>query len=165
MRVLILQGPNLNLLGTREPELYGTASLADVQRSLDECAARLGVELEHHQSNHEGVLVDHIQGASGKGFAGILINAAAFTHTSVALRDALCAVAMPFVEVHMSNVYGRESFRHKSLLADRAVGVVVGFGIDSYRLGLEGLVAWLREQHERQESKERDESGTDPQPA
>jgi 3-dehydroquinate dehydratase-2 len=143
MQLLALHGPNLNLLGSREPGLYGSSSLADIDAALQRQAAALAVELECFQSNHEGALVDRIQQARGQ-VDGILINAAAYTHTSVALRDALLAVAIPFVEVHLSNTHAREPFRHRSFLADRAVGVICGFGPDSYRLGLDGLVGHLR---------------------
>lgn len=141
-RVLVVHGPNLNLLGTREPEHYGRLSLADITATLDALAADLGVGLDHFQSNHEGALVDRIQAAMGT-HQGVLINPAAYTHTSVALRDALSATGLPFVEVHLSNVHARESFRHRSLLVDLAVGQVVGFGAASYSLGLRGLVAHL----------------------
>jgi 3-dehydroquinate dehydratase-2 len=144
MRVLLLNGPNLNLLGQREPGLYGALSLAAIEADLRRQAEGLGVELACFQSNHEGALVDRIQEASGH-CDGILINAAAYTHTSVAIRDALLAVAIPFVELHMSNVHAREAFRHRSLLADKALGVICGFGPGSYRLALEGLVGRLRE--------------------
>ena len=143
MLLLVLHGPNLNLLGRREPGLYGTASLAEIDAALVQHAGRIGVEIECFQSNHEGDMVDRIQAAAGR-CSGILINAAAYTHTSVALRDALLAVAIPFVEVHLSNVHAREAFRHRSLLADRAVGVICGFGPVGYRLALEGLVEHLR---------------------
>ena len=142
-RILVLQGPNLDLLGTREPDVYGTVTLATIQSMLDAEASALGVVLDHVQSNHEGVLVDAIHSAWRAGVAGIVVNAAAYTHTSVAVRDALVATGLPFVEVHLSNVHAREPFRHRSLLADRAVGVVTGFGAESYRLGLRGLVARL----------------------
>ncbi len=143
MNVLVVHGPNLNLLGTREPGTYGADSLDAIETRLRSLAGELGVALECFQSNHEGALVDRIQQA--RGWAdGILINPAAYTHTSVALRDALLAVTVPFVEVHLSNVYAREPFRHRSLLADRAAGVVMGFGAESYLLGLRGLVAHLR---------------------
>ena len=138
MHLLVLHGPNLNLLGTREQGIYGSASLQDVTAALDRLAAELGVTLEHAQSNHEGVLVDHLQQAAGR-VAGVLINPAAYTHTSVALRDAFAATKLPFVECHLSNIHAREPFRHKSLLADLAVGQVVGFGVESYTLGLLGL--------------------------
>jgi 3-dehydroquinate dehydratase II len=143
MQLLVLHGPNLNLLGSREPGLYGSSSLAMIDADLQAQAAALGVGLECFQSNHEGGLVDRIHQAAGH-CDGILINAAAYTHTSVALRDALLAVAIPFVELHLSNTHAREPFRHRSLLADKAVGVICGFGPASYRLALEGLVAHLR---------------------
>ncbi|MCT0201176.1 type II 3-dehydroquinate dehydratase [Synechococcus sp. CS-603] len=143
MRLLVLHGPNLNLLGSREPGLYGSCSLEQINASLHEQAARLGVELLSFQSNHEGALVDRIQAARGD-TDGILINAAAYTHTSIALRDALLAVDLPFVELHLSNTHSRELFRHHSYLADRAVGVICGFGSTSYRLALDGLVDHLR---------------------
>jgi 3-dehydroquinate dehydratase II len=143
MQLLVVHGPNLNLLGRREPGLYGSATLAQIDADLCERATALGIELQCFQSNHEGALVDRIQRAAGS-CAGILINAAAYTHTSVAIRDALLAVAIPFVELHLSNTHARERFRHRSLLADRAVGVICGFGPQSYRLALEGLVAHLR---------------------
>lgn len=142
MRVLVLHGPNLNLLGSREPGVYGATSLADIEARLRAVGAQLGAELEFFQSNAEGALVDAIQGARGR-FDGIVINPAAYTHTSVALRDALLAVGLPFVEVHLSNVHAREPFRRRSLLADIAVGGVWGFGPESYILGLRGLAARL----------------------
>jgi 3-dehydroquinate dehydratase-2 len=148
MHLLVLHGPNLNLLGSREPGLYGRSSLADINASLAGRAQALNVGLDSFQSNHEGKLVERIHqaGASGGGPAsdGILINAAAYTHTSIAIRDALLAVALPFVEVHLSNVHAREPFRHHSTLADKAVGVICGFGPLSYSLAFEGLVAHLR---------------------
>ncbi|MBM5823259.1 MAG: type II 3-dehydroquinate dehydratase [Cyanobacteria bacterium K_Offshore_surface_m2_011] len=148
MRLLLLHGPNLNLLGQREPGLYGSSTLAAIDAALEQQAAALGVELASFQSNHEGALVDRIQQAGGQAGSpacdGILINAAAYTHTSVAIRDALLAVALPYVEVHLSNTHAREPFRHRSLLADRALGIICGFGPTSYRLALEGLVAHLR---------------------
>ena len=148
MRLLLLNGPNLNLLGLREPGLYGVTTLAAIEADLQERAADLGVQLACFQSNHEGALVDRIQAArgaeSGENVAGILINAGAFTHTSVAIRDALLGVVIPYVELHLSNVHAREAFRHHSYLADRAIGVVSGFGPASYRLALEGLVGHLQ---------------------
>ncbi len=143
LRVLVLHGPNLNLLGTREPEIYGRATLDDVQRQLEAAGKELGVELEFFQSNHEGALVDRIQEAASWA-DGLLLNPAGLTHTSVVLRDALTGVGLPVVEVHLSNVHAREPFRHTSLVSPVAVGVVQGFGPESYRLGLEGLVAQLR---------------------
>ena len=139
----MLNGPNLNLLGEREPEIYGRTSLADIERMTQESARALGVEFTWIQTNHEGELVEAIQGLKGRA-DGAVINAAAFTHTSLAVRDALLAVRVPFVEVHLSNIFGREPERRRSLLADLAVGVVTGFGADSYRLGLEGLVGRLK---------------------
>lgn len=143
-RVLVLQGPNLNVLGSREPELYGTLTLSDIETALDALASELGVRLEHTQSNHEGVLVDRIQQAAAEGIEGAIVNAASLTHTSIAIRDALGFARFPFVEVHLSNVHAREPFRHTSLLADLAVGVVAGFRADSYLLGLRGLLPHLR---------------------
>jgi 3-dehydroquinate dehydratase-2 len=143
MRLLLLNGPNLNLLGLREPGLYGASTLAAIEGDLQERATALGVELACFQSNHEGALVDRIH-AAREVVEGILINAGAFTHTSVAIRDALLGVAIPFVELHLSNVHAREPFRHHSYLVDRAIGVVSGFGPASYRLALEGLVGHLR---------------------
>jgi 3-dehydroquinate dehydratase-2 len=143
MRLLVLHGPNLNLLGQREPGLYGSRSLDEINAALTARAQALGAELECFQSNHEGALVDRIQAARGQ-CKGLLINAGAYTHTSIALRDALLAVDIPFVEVHLSNVHAREPFRHHSYLADKALGVICGFGPTSYNLALEGLVEHLR---------------------
>ena len=140
--IAVLNGPNLNLLGEREPEIYGRASLADIERAIRERARALGVECSWIQTNHEGELVEAIQGLKGRA-DGALINAAAFTHTSLAVRDALLAVRVPFVEVHLSNIFAREPARRRSLLADLAIGVVTGFGADSYLLGLEGLARQL----------------------
>ncbi len=142
--VLVLHGPNLNLLGHREPGVYGHARLSDIDQALQDLAANDGVALQCFQSNHEGMLVDRIQQAGEDNVDGIVINPAAYTHTSIALRDALLAVEIPFVEVHLSNIHRRESFRHRSLLADRAVGVVAGFGPTSYHLAYRGLVSFLR---------------------
>ena len=145
MQLLAINGPNLNLLGTREPGLYGSQTLEQVNASLEARAHALGVVISCFQSNHEGDLVDRIQ--EGRGCVdGILINAGAYTHTSIALRDALLGVGIPFVELHLSNTHARESFRHQSTLADKAVGVICGFGPTSYTLALEGLVAHLRAQ-------------------
>ncbi len=145
MRVLLLNGPNLNLLGLREPGLYGAQTLAQIEADLQQQASGLGVSLETFQSNHEGALVDRIHAARGE-VDGILINAGAFTHTSIALRDALLGVAIPFVELHLSNVHAREPFRQQSYLADKALGVISGFGPASYRLALQGIVERLRQQ-------------------
>ncbi len=143
MTVAVLHGPNLNLLGQREPEVYGRETLADIDERLRRLAAELGVRLESFQANGEGELIDRIQELAGR-VDGFLINAGAYTHTSVALLDALVGVGRPFVEVHLSNIHSREEFRHRSLLAPRAVGIVMGFGADSYLLGLRGLALRLR---------------------
>jgi 3-dehydroquinate dehydratase-2 len=143
MRLDVLQGPNLAALGRREPARYGTHTLADITQELDALASRHGVQLTHVQSNHEGVLVDAVHEAHAGGSRGLIVNAAAYTHTSIALRDALLCVDLPFVEVHLSNVHAREPFRHRSLIADCAVGVISGFGIDSYMLGLRALIRHL----------------------
>lgn len=143
LRVAALHGPNLNLLGQREPSLYGSHTLAEVNRALAELGAELGVQVVAFQSNAEGELVDYVQRQAAE-VHGFVVNAAGYTHTSVALRDALLAADRPFVEVHLSNVFAREPFRHHSYLADRAVGVVAGLGVDSYLGGLRGLVAYLR---------------------
>ena len=144
MRLLLLNGPNLNLLGQREPGLYGHQSLGEIERALKERALAAGVQLECFQSNFEGALVERVHQAMGE-VNGILVNAGAYTHTSIALRDALLGVAIPFVELHLSNTHARESFRHQSFLADRAVGVVSGFGPFSYQLAFEGLLNHLRQ--------------------
>ena len=140
----MIHGPNLRLLGRREPEVYGTSTLADVDEALLELAAELDVELETFQSNHEGEILDYVEEASAR-VSGFLVNPGAFTHTSVALRDALTGVERPFVEVHLSNTAAREPFRHHSYLSGVAAGVVYGFGVQSYLLGLRGLVARLRD--------------------
>lgn len=136
-RILVLHGPNLNLLGTREPEVYGRLTLADINQRLEHLAAERGAELAVFQSNHEGALVDRIQEAGRDGTQYIIINAAAYTHTSVAIRDALAAVAIPFVEVHLSNVYKREEFRHHSYLSSTAQGVIAGLGAFGYEAALQ----------------------------
>lgn len=141
--ILVLHGPNLNLLGKREPNLYGNLTLNQINLLLTEEAEQLGVELETLQSNHEGVLVDAIHDAWGKR-QGIIINAGAYTHTSVAIRDALLGIKIPTVEVHLSNIYQRESFRHHSYIAPVAIGQISGFGAQSYRLGLIAIVTYLQ---------------------
>jgi len=142
--VWVLHGPNLNLLGTREPQTYGSTTLAQINTGLVEAGTQSGVQVECFQSNHEGVLVDRIQAARDSGVAFIVINPAAFTHTSVAIRDALAAVAIPFIEVHLSNVHRREPFRHHSYLSDQAVGVIAGLGPGGYRFALQFAIESIR---------------------
>jgi 3-dehydroquinate dehydratase-2 len=136
-RILVLNGPNLNLLGTREPAIYGAQTLADIERALTAQANAHQAGIDFFQSNHEGALIDRIHAARNDGTDFILINAGALTHTSIGLRDALAAVAIPFVEVHLSNVYRREDFRHHSYLSDLALGSIVGLGAAGYRFALE----------------------------
>lgn len=140
MRILVLHGPNLNMLGLRQPEIYGTTTLDDVNARLADVARELDVEVETFQSNHEGALVDRIQAARGR-FDALLVNAGALTHTSVALLDAILAAEVPTIEVHLSNLYRREEFRHHSYVARAAVGQICGFGVDSYLLGLRAAAA------------------------
>ena len=142
-KLLVLHGPNLNLLGVREPDIYGRETLADINQQLAQHAQAAGHELAWYQSNAEHELIGRIHQARDEQVAWILINPGAFTHTSVALRDALAAVGIPFIELHMSNVHAREPFRHHSYLSDLAVGVICGFGSHSYRLGLEAALAKL----------------------
>ncbi len=144
MLIAVVNGPNLNLLGTREPELYGRATLGEIEHSVRVAANALGVSIEWVQSNHEGELVDAVQALAGRA-DGALVNAAALTHTSLALRDALLAVRVPFIEVHLSNIFARERARRESLLADLAIGVVTGLGARGYVLALEALVERLRD--------------------
>ncbi len=135
--VLVVNGPNLNLLGSREPRIYGSTTLTDLERDLEGEAGRRQARLSFYQSNHEGNLVDRVQAARDDGTDFIIINAGALTHTSIALRDALAAVDIPFIEVHLSNVHRREEFRHRSVLADLAIGVIAGLGASGYRLALQ----------------------------
>ncbi len=142
MKLAVLNGPNLNLLGTREPEIYGTTTLADIESRLRVVARELGVDVVFTQTNHEGALIDAIQGLRGAA-DGVIINAGAYTHTSLAVRDALSAVAIPYVEVHLSNIFAREPERRHSALASGAMAVLCGFGAYGYELALRGLVARL----------------------
>ncbi len=144
LRILVIHGPNLNLLGTREPEIYGATTLAEIDAELASLAKQAGCELDAFQSNHEGLLIDRIQEARSNA-DGVLINPAGLTHSSVSLRDALIASELPVVEVHLSNVFAREAFRHHSYVSGIAVGVVSGFGPRSYRLGLDALIGHLRD--------------------
>ncbi len=143
MRVAVLNGPNLNLLGEREPELYGRTSLADIEAMIREAAKPLGAEIDWFQTNHEGEMVEAVQRLRGRA-DGALINAAALTHSSLALRDALLAVRVPFVELHLSNIFAREPERRHSVIADLALGMVTGFGAQSYLLALQALIGRLR---------------------
>ena len=143
MNILVLNGPNLNLLGLREPSIYGSTTLADLQKRLEERALHYPCTIQFVQSNHEGGLVDAIHQAMVDKVDGILFNPAAYTHTSIAIRDALLAVAIPTVEVHLSNVHRRETFRQTSTISDVVVGSICGFGIDGYLLGLEALVNYI----------------------
>lgn len=141
-KILVLNGPNLNLLGTRQPEIYGKLTLAQIEKQVRTLARDLKVDIDFRQSNSEGELVTWIQQAAGK-FAAIVINPAAYTHTSLAMRDAISAVGVPTIEIHISNIQKREQFRHHSFIAEVAVGQIAGFGLDSYLLGLRAAVAQL----------------------
>ena len=143
MDLLLINGPNLNLVGRREPAIYGSQTLEDIQDELLTLASDLNAKLKFFQSNSEGEMIDCIQNSAGS-VDGILINAGAYTHTSIALRDALLGVAIPYVEIHLSNIYAREEFRHKSFLSDKALGLVCGFGVNSYQLALKGIVSYLK---------------------
>jgi 3-dehydroquinate dehydratase II len=142
-KLLVLHGPNLNLLGSREPTVYGLTTLADINLALARRAEAAGVELESFQSNHEGALIERVHAAREQGVRYIIINPAAYTHTSVALRDAVAAASIPFIEVHLSNVHAREAFRHHSYFSDLAVGVITGLGSEGYLLALEYLLSKL----------------------
>ena len=142
MNILLINGPNLNLLGTREPEIYGNKTLDQIEYDLTKIAKNKRINLDCFQSNHEGEIVDKIQ-ESGNYYQGILINAGGFTHTSVSIRDALVGSRIPFVELHISNIFKREEFRKESYLTDKAVGIISGFGITSYYLALDGIISYL----------------------
>ncbi len=142
MKILVINGVNMNMLGFREVEKYGTMTLKDLEKELYEYSFKLGIDIETFQSNHEGEIVEKIH-ACRNNFDGILINAGAYTHTSIAIRDALAAVNIPAAEVHMTNIYNREDFRNKSFIAPVCIGQISGFGVESYKLGLKGLVSFL----------------------
>jgi 3-dehydroquinate dehydratase-2 len=143
-RILVLHGPNLNLLGSREPAVYGHTTLADIHLTMEAQARAAGVQLESYQSNSEGELIDRIQAAASEGVGFIIFNPAAYTHTSIALRDALSAVAIPFIEIHLSNIHARESFRQHSYFSDIAAGVISGFGSKGYELALAAALSRIR---------------------
>jgi 3-dehydroquinate dehydratase-2 len=147
--IYVLNGPNMNLLGTREPEKYGHASLADVERLCRDTAAQFGLTVEFRQSNKEGELVDWIQEAHARSAAGIVLNAAGYTTTSIAILDALLAVKVPTIEVHMTNIHARESFRHNSYVSKAAKAIIAGFGVDSYTLAIMGLARLVGAQEKR----------------
>ena len=143
-KILLINGPNLNLLGTREPHIYGATTLADVENGLKAEASAQGLQLDCFQSNHEGAIVDRLHAARGEGVAFVIINPGAYTHTSVAIRDAFAGTAIPFVEVHISNPHAREEFRHTSVVSAVASGVIAGFGVGSYLLALDAIAAELQ---------------------
>lgn len=143
-RILVLHGPNLNLLGRREPEIYGRTTLADIHQTMESQARAAGVQIESYQSNSEGELIDRVQAAAAEGIEFIIINPGGYTHTSVALRDALAAVAIPFIEVHLSNIFARESFRHHSYFSDMAAGIICGLGPKGYELALDAALGRIR---------------------
>ncbi|MBC7474694.1 MAG: type II 3-dehydroquinate dehydratase [Candidatus Sericytochromatia bacterium] len=143
MKILIINGPNLNLLGKREPTIYGNLTLEQIELKISDSAVQLDMEVDFIQSNHEGVLIDSIQQASEKGFSGIILNAAAYSHTSIALHDAIKSTNTPVIEVHLSNIYAREDFRHHSYISAVSIGQISGFGLDSYLLALRAIKKYL----------------------
>lgn len=147
MKILVINGVNMNMLGIREPEKYGSVTLKDLEKELYSLSFELGIDIETYQSNHEGEIVEKIQQAKDE-FSGIIINAGAYTHTSIAIRDAIASVNIPTVEVHMTNIYAREEFRHKSYLSAVCKGQIAGFGIDSYKLALRALKNIISETHQ-----------------
>jgi 3-dehydroquinate dehydratase-2 len=146
MKILVINGPNLNLLGTREPEVYGSVTLKAIEEKMEELAKELAVELTFKQSNHEGQIIDWLHLANEKKFDGIILNAAGYTHTSIAIMDAVKAIGAPVIEVHLSNVFAREEFRHHSYISAVAIGQISGFGADSYLLALRGIHSYLENQ-------------------
>ncbi len=149
MKILILHGPNLGMLGKREPEHYGTMTLADINGAIKNAADSCGAATAFCQSNHEGVIIDNILAAPDNGFDGIIINPAAYTHTSVAILDAIRAIDIPVVEVHLSNIHSREEYRHRSVTAPACAGVIAGFGVDSYLLALEAVIRCVEKEKNR----------------
>ena len=145
MKILVINGVNMNMLGTREPDKYGSKTLKDIEKEIYSYSFKLGVDIETYQSNIEGEIVEKIQSAINT-FDGIVINPAAYTHTSIAIRDAISAVSLPAVEVHMTNIYSREDFRQKSIIAPVCIAQISGFGSESYKLGLQGIVSYLKNQ-------------------
>jgi len=139
MKILIIHGPNLNMLGKREPDIYGSRTLGNIMQGLEMEAKGIGLKLESYQSNHEGDLVDQVHRAGNEGFSGIILNPGGYTHTSIALRDAISGVGLPTIEVHLSNIHARETFRHHSFIAPVAVGQICGFGADGYSLALKAI--------------------------
>jgi 3-dehydroquinate dehydratase-2 len=158
MKLLVLHGPNLNMLGLREPGIYGSATLDDINRSLRNLAEELEADIDIYQTNEEGALITAVQSAVEKRMDGILINPGAYTHTSIALRDALLAVNLPFIEVHISNTFARESFRHSSYISDVAAGVIIGLGPVGYLLGMRALVQQLQVRHVAQSTQSGEET-------
>ncbi|TFD97542.1 type II 3-dehydroquinate dehydratase [Jeotgalibacillus salarius] len=150
MKILLLNGPNLNRLGKRQPEIYGTDTLASIEKHLIVLAEKYKIELFAKQSNHEGALVDALHEAEDHDFAGVVFNPAAYTHTSIALRDAVASISIPVVEIHLSNIHARESFRHQSMIAAEAIGQIAGFGVYGYEMALNALIKYVKENDDEQ---------------